>query len=169
MTVGENIRKLRKERGLTQKQLGELCGINEANIRKYEADKQNAKIETIEKIAKALGVPIIKIKEDLTWAEHQDTEELKQLEQSTYLFEGIVVALEEIYGAVEEKAIIGDNGLERPYWVVGKAPNSFTLYEDDIETIVKSTKASIPALVDRLKDTRPEAEIIQEITEELNK
>lgn len=79
MTVGENIRKLRKERGLTQKQLGELCGIN-------EADKQNAKIETIEKIAKALGVPIVKIKEDLTWAEHQNTEEFKQLEQSTYLF-----------------------------------------------------------------------------------
>ena len=169
MTVGENIRKLRKERGLTQKQLGELCGINEANIRKYEADKQNAKIETIEKIAKALGVPIVKIKEDLTWAEHQNTEEFKQLEQPTYLFEGIVVALEEIYGAVEEKSIIGENGLERPYWVVGKAPNSFILYEDDIETIVKSAKASIPALVDRLKDTRPEAEIIQEITEELNK
>lgn len=27
----------------------------------------------------------------------------------------------------------------------------------------------IPALVDRLKDTRPEAEIVQEITAELNK
>lgn len=169
MTVGENIKKLRKERGLTQKQLGELCGINEANIRKYEADKQNAKIETIEKIAQALGVPIRAIKESITWEEHQNTEEVKQLEQSTYLFEGIVVALEEIYGDVEEKSVIGENGLERPYWVVGKAPNSFILYEDDIEALVESTKASIPALVDRLKDTRPEAEIVQEITEEFNK
>ncbi len=55
MTVGENIKRLRKERGLTQKQLGEMCGIAESNIRKYESDKQNAKIETIEKIAQALG------------------------------------------------------------------------------------------------------------------
>lgn len=169
MTVGQNIRAIRNERGLTQKQLGELCGIKEANIRKYELGKANPKIETIEKIAKALGVPIVKIKEDLTWAEHQNTEEAKQLEQSTYLFEGIVVALEEIYGDVEEKSVIGENGLERPYWVVGKVPNSFILYEKDIETLVKSTKAFIPALVERLKDTRPEAEIIQEITEELNK
>ena len=44
-----DIRRIRKKRGLTQKQLGELCGIDEANIRKYENGKQNPKIETIEK------------------------------------------------------------------------------------------------------------------------
>jgi len=49
-----DIRRIRKKRGLTQKQLGELCGIDEANIRKYESGKQNPKIETIEKIAGAL-------------------------------------------------------------------------------------------------------------------
>ena len=169
MTVGQNIRSIRNERGLTQKQLGELCGIKEANIRKYELGKANPKIETIEKIAKALGVPIRAIKENITWEEHQNTEEVKQLEQSTYLFEGIVVALEEIYGDVEEKSVICENGLERPYWVVGKAPNSFILHQNDIEALVESTKASIPALVERLKDTRAETEIVQEITEELNK
>ena len=38
MTVHENIRKIRKEKNLTQKQLGDLCNpkIAEANIRKYE-------------------------------------------------------------------------------------------------------------------------------------
>lgn len=56
VTVGENIKRLRKERGLTQKNLGELCGIAEPNIRKYENGKQNPKLETIEKIATALGV-----------------------------------------------------------------------------------------------------------------
>ena len=35
MTVGENIKRIRKKKGLTQRRLGELCGINEANIRKY--------------------------------------------------------------------------------------------------------------------------------------
>ena len=56
MLIGDNIRRFRKEREITQKKLGELCGIAEPNIRKYENGKQNPKLETIEKIASALGV-----------------------------------------------------------------------------------------------------------------
>lgn len=56
LTVNENIKRIRKERGLTQKRLGEICGIAEPNIRKYENGKQNPKLETVEKIASALGV-----------------------------------------------------------------------------------------------------------------
>jgi len=58
MTTGEKIRKLRKEKGLTQKRLGELCGINEANIRKYELGNQNPKLSTIRKIADALNASL---------------------------------------------------------------------------------------------------------------
>lgn len=56
MTVGQLIRKERKRRGLTQKALGEACGIAEPTIRRYELEKLNPKRETIEKIALALGV-----------------------------------------------------------------------------------------------------------------
>lgn len=56
--TGDSIRKYRKQMGLTQKQLGEKCGINEANIRKYELGSQNPKIETLQKIASALGIPV---------------------------------------------------------------------------------------------------------------
>lgn len=56
LTLNENIKRIRKERGLTQKRLGEICGIAEPNIRKYENGKQNPKLETVEKIASALGV-----------------------------------------------------------------------------------------------------------------
>lgn len=59
MTIGENIRKYRKEKGLTQKTLGQLCGINEANIRKYEINQNiTPQLKTIEKIADALEVTI---------------------------------------------------------------------------------------------------------------
>lgn len=60
MTVGEKIRKLRKERGLTQKQLGDLCDINEVQIRRYELGGKNSnpKKETLQKIARALDVSI---------------------------------------------------------------------------------------------------------------
>ena len=58
MNIGQNIKRIRKEKGLTQKKLGELCGMNEANIRKYELGGANPKIETIQKIANGLGVPL---------------------------------------------------------------------------------------------------------------
>lgn len=55
MTIGERIRSIRKSRNLTQKQLGELTGIAEPTIRRYELGKLNPKYETIEKIADKLG------------------------------------------------------------------------------------------------------------------
>lgn len=55
MAVNENIKRFRKEMGLTQKKLSELCGIAEPTIRRYEAGTLNPKIETVEKIASALG------------------------------------------------------------------------------------------------------------------
>ena len=56
MTVGENIRRIRKERGLTQRQLGELVGASEAYISAYESGRRNPKPASIEKIAEALSV-----------------------------------------------------------------------------------------------------------------
>lgn len=90
MTVGENIRKFRKARGLTQKQLGELCGIKEANVRKYELNKANPKVETINRIASALNVSTI----DIMGLEYFDSvtdldnirSEISHLEQFENLF-----------------------------------------------------------------------------------
>lgn len=59
MTVAENIKRIRKERGFTQKQLAEKCGMTESTLRQYEIGYRNPKIETLHKIAKGLGVSII--------------------------------------------------------------------------------------------------------------
>ncbi len=56
MTVGEKIKSKRLEKGLTQKKLGELTGIAEPTIRRYEAGKLNPKKETIKKIADGLEI-----------------------------------------------------------------------------------------------------------------
>lgn len=56
MTVGENIRRIRQERGLTQKQLGDMVGASEAYIRAYESGRRNPKPVSLEKIANALSV-----------------------------------------------------------------------------------------------------------------
>ena len=56
MTIGERIKKARMSKGLTQKALSELCRIAEPTIRKYESGRLNPKIETLQKLASALGV-----------------------------------------------------------------------------------------------------------------
>ena len=61
--VGEMIRKYRIEKGMTQKKLGELCGIADSNIRKYETGKQTPKINTLQRIADALEVSIYNLME----------------------------------------------------------------------------------------------------------
>ena len=58
MTVGENIRRIRQERGLTLKQLGEMVGVSEAYIRAYESGRRNPKIKSLEALAQALAVNV---------------------------------------------------------------------------------------------------------------
>ena len=58
MTVGENIKRLRKEHKLTQKKLGELSDVSEAMIRQYELGLRKPKIQTLNKIAKGLNLDV---------------------------------------------------------------------------------------------------------------
>lgn len=72
-TIGENIKRIRKEKGLTQKQLGDLCNppMADSAIRRYEIGKANPKIETLMKIAEALNVKLselVPMNNTLDWA-----------------------------------------------------------------------------------------------------
>lgn len=58
MTIGERIKKIRKERGFTQKHIADLCGMADSAIRKYESDKVTPTLRTASKLADALGVPV---------------------------------------------------------------------------------------------------------------
>jgi DNA-binding XRE family transcriptional regulator len=52
--LGDMIKSVRKERNLTQEQLGELIGIQKSQISKLERNTKNVTIETILKVFKAL-------------------------------------------------------------------------------------------------------------------
>lgn len=56
--LGEMIRSVRKERRLTQTQLGELIGVKKSHISKLERNTRNVTIETILKVFKALNADI---------------------------------------------------------------------------------------------------------------
>lgn len=56
--TGERIKKLRKEKGLTQEQLGNLLGVKKSAIAKYENNRvENLKKETIQKLSEIFEVP----------------------------------------------------------------------------------------------------------------
>lgn len=63
--LGELIRALRLERGLTQKQLGALLGFSKAAISLYEQPAINRKPETLKNIARVLQVDVNKLHEAL--------------------------------------------------------------------------------------------------------
>ena len=77
MTIGENIRRIRKERGLTLKQLGDEVGVSEAYIRAYETGRRNPKQKSLEALAKALRVNV----EALTGADFDGVKAMHMLFQ----------------------------------------------------------------------------------------
>ena len=56
--LGEAIKQARKERNLTQEELGKLVGVKKAQISKLENSVTNARFETIIKVFKALNARI---------------------------------------------------------------------------------------------------------------
>ena len=56
--LGKMIKAVRKERNLTQEELGRLVGVQKAQISKLESSANSATIDTILKIFKALNAEI---------------------------------------------------------------------------------------------------------------
>ena len=56
--LGQMIKTARQERNLTQEQLGELIGVQKAQISKLESSANSATIDTILKVFKALKADI---------------------------------------------------------------------------------------------------------------
>lgn len=56
--LGKAIKQARQERNLTQEQLGELVGVQKAQISKIENSVKNARFETILKVFDALGAKV---------------------------------------------------------------------------------------------------------------
>ena len=66
MSIGDNIKKYRNLKNITQSQLAELSFCSESSIRKYEKGIRIPGSEIITKIAAALDVPVSKLLEDDT-------------------------------------------------------------------------------------------------------
>jgi transcriptional regulator with XRE-family HTH domain len=56
--IGVRIKTLRKKRGMTQQELAFLCNFEKSNMSRIEKGKTNPTILTLQKISKALKVPL---------------------------------------------------------------------------------------------------------------
>lgn len=54
LRIGQKIAALRKEKGLTVRQLADLCGVSAQNITKIEHGRYNVSIDILGKICEAL-------------------------------------------------------------------------------------------------------------------
>lgn len=68
--LGENIKKIRLKKNLTQQQLADNIGLKAITIRKYENNEREPNIETLQKIADTLNVSFSELvpKDDLQLA-----------------------------------------------------------------------------------------------------
>lgn len=97
MNIGDRIRLLRKSKGLTQKQLGELCGMADSAIRRYESNRGNPTEKTLQKIAAALGVDFYSL---ASW-----DQATKALEDRINARERVNAALDQLNDAGQQKAV----------------------------------------------------------------
>jgi transcriptional regulator with XRE-family HTH domain len=63
--IGENVRKFRKQRGMTQEKLAEKANLHSVYISQVERADRAITIETLLKITKALGVKLRDVVGDL--------------------------------------------------------------------------------------------------------
>lgn len=61
MKIGTALKKIRESKGITQKELSLLTGINSKNISDYETDRHKPSWDRLEKIEKALDTSMFLI------------------------------------------------------------------------------------------------------------
>ena len=75
--IGQRIRNYRTQQKLSQEKLAELSGCHPTYIGQVERGEKNATLESIEKIASALNIPLAQLFEKLGDGEISDSTPLK--------------------------------------------------------------------------------------------
>jgi len=63
-TIGDNIKKIRKEKHITQRVLGDIVGVSNTYLSDMEVGRTNPSIKTLKKIAKGLEVSYVELLKD---------------------------------------------------------------------------------------------------------
>ncbi len=57
--LAENVRTIRKQKGLSQEDLADICGIHRTYLGAIERAERNVTLNTLELLAASLGIPAV--------------------------------------------------------------------------------------------------------------
>lgn len=97
--IGKRIRKVREERGVSQKKLGMILGLSDKAISAYEAGRTYPPIDTLERIAKELGKPI----EYFVTNDSDSVQASDAYERVEKLLESLTKAVDELKSSISNK------------------------------------------------------------------
>ncbi len=81
MTFGENLKAIREQKGLSQRELGERLGVRQQTVAQYENAEDQPKMKTIRRLATALDIPIYRLVSN--WQDFSSDEFCEDLATST--------------------------------------------------------------------------------------
>lgn len=102
--VGQIIRQIRRSRGLTQTQLGEVVGLAFQQVQKYERGINRVSAGMLYEIANALDVPIEQFFPGIKPGSNMQFAEVQKL--------SLQAAREELYSAIRHIDVAIDNSLD---------------------------------------------------------
>ena len=105
MTVGENIKHFRKEKGYTQEELGYMVGLSGVAIMRYEKEQREPKQDILIKIAKALGVHLRDLADTSIWEEFDKISESKKLSEEVEHLEATAAYCKDLGYTVDEQVV----------------------------------------------------------------
>lgn len=105
MSIGSNIKKWRKARGLTQVQLAEKTNLSRSYLADLERDRYNPSVETLTAISIALNISISRIVENKNPDPHEESElseiPIEQLNQFQLTYKGQALSKEDADAVIE--------------------------------------------------------------------
>lgn len=171
MSVGKDIKLVRQQKGMTQAQLAVAIGTTSQNISQYERGVRNPKIETLQKIAAALG-------EDVTAfipTQRENPKEYAKLEpyltdaQKSFLAELDEELLQDLIDEAEDEWFEQKHRLNVAFYKLNESGREKALerieelaeipkYQDLAQIkIIEETEAQTQALEDRMKENEARA------------
>ena len=146
MNIGENIKYIRKSKGLTQRELAEKIGVTDSAITRYEKGDREPNIETLNKIATALEVTINDLIKNEEKASNKNSIGIRFLDMNKLgnEKEQIIKVVEEMYEFINAKN--DENQLEEFYDLVQASLNLLPIRNFTLQEIQEAEKKHIEKL-----------------------
>ena len=154
-TFGEKLKTLRIMHNLSQRELGQrMGGIKQQTIAQYEKKEKAPKLETVLKIADALGINPNVFYDDLSQEEHENILETKAKRADKDNFNNVIEILANIndvfYWYAEDEDL----------YFFGTNEKVFALKPKSIQAIQKAIEGFITPIAEQLKIIAPLYELL---------